>query len=341
MGMCQRLGYVDRANRGRKQQRCPVAYGGGFVLLLTWFCFAVMLTLGDVSGFWSAIFGERILLSSLVLSRPALVFGAALLGIFTLGFVDDVVPLSPSLKLFIQMMLAAWTVFVGGFQMSFFVEWTWLTAMITVLWLVFVINAFNLIDNMDGYCVLVAMVTLIFHGLAQAMTGHHLVALGTAMALGPLCAFAHFNCPPAKMYLGDAGSLSIGYFIGVLSISSTYFHEGQSLASLCLPLVMLGVPLFDVVTVMWRRYKTGAPLLVGDRRHFSHLLLEMGLTVRQVLFVMLCLSLMAGCSSLLLMRAQGHWGWLVLLQLLLCLLLVYSIGIWLRGQSHVVVPEKQ
>lgn len=331
--VCKSLGCVDPANQHRKHQNHAIPYGGGIALLLSWLSITTVVSLGEVNDLWVELLSQQIDRSNLIFYDKPMVFSMGLLGIFILGLVDDISPLSPKIKLCIQMIISTWTVFIGDLQMSFFLEWNWLTSTITVFWLTLVINAFNLIDNMDGYCVLMAITILIFHALDHAINEHHLVAFSIFITLGPLCAFARFNLPPARMYLGDAGSLSIGYLIGTLSISSTYFHEEQTSASLFLPLVMLGVPLFDVATVMWRRHRDGAPLLVGDRRHFSHHLLDMGLTMSQVLLIVLCMAVITGSSSLLLMRVEDPWGWLILSQLLTFLFLIYHLCTQLKGRT--------
>lgn len=316
------LGYVDHPDGERKQQERSIPYGGGVVMLASWMTWGLLVMIGEVLGLWGVIWGESLLMSMLVFSPSSFAVAFGLCAMFGLGLADDVMVLSPKIKLMVQLLIATVVVVFGDLSMSFFSEHEWLGMVGTVFWLVLITNAFNLIDNMDGYCVSVAAVTMFFHALSQMMTGHHLVAMATWMALGPLLAFGVKNLPPARMYLGDAGSLSLGFFMGLLSVSSTYYHEGQSSASVFLPLVMMGVPLFDVVTVMLRRYQLGKPLMEADRRHFSHRLLNLGFCVRDVLWIIAGLATMVGLSSLLLLRVEELMGWCLLLQLLLLFTLV-------------------
>jgi UDP-GlcNAc:undecaprenyl-phosphate GlcNAc-1-phosphate transferase len=142
------------------------------------------------------------------------------------------------------------------------------------------------------------------------------------MALGPVLAFGKWNCPPARMYLGDAGSLSLGFFIAILSVVSTYYHEGQSVISILTPLLILAIPLFDVATVMFIRFRLKKPYFLGDQNHFSHRLLRLGLSVPQALMVIFLLTAITGVAAVVLQHSNAWEGLFLLLQVLMILMVV-------------------
>ena len=307
----------------RKLQVQPVAYGGGFLFLLGLLSWGGIIFFAHLLGLLTWLFpNQSIVLDVLIHSSRAWFCGLGLLGMLCLGFVDDLWQLSPRTKFILQLVLVTSVVVGGDLRMSFFVQWSWVGYLGTILWVVLITNAFNLIDNMDGYSVVVTLVTLLVHGIILHVHGHFLIALVCGMALGPVLAFAKWNLPPAKMYLGDAGSLSLGYFVAVLSVVSTYYHEGQSVTSILTPLLMLAIPLFDVATVMFIRFRLKKPYFEGDRNHFSHRLLKLGLSVPQALTVIFLLTATTGVAAIVLQHSNAWQGLCLLLQVLMLLAVV-------------------
>jgi UDP-GlcNAc:undecaprenyl-phosphate/decaprenyl-phosphate GlcNAc-1-phosphate transferase len=296
--LCRHLNYVDHPNE-RKIQAVAIPYGGGIVLLLGCFFWGIVLFLGYELGLWAMVWPDQeILPEKLIQSDMVLSVGFGLLVMFGLGYLDDIFDCSPKLKLLVQFLTVAGVLKWSGLGMAYFWDQPWLGFILTVLWVVLITNAFNLIDNMDGYCSSVAIISLVVHVVLQVIHGHHLVAFATVMVLGPLLAFGQVNWPPAKLYLGDAGSLSLGFLMALLSIASTYYHPGQSLASYLTPILILAIPLFDVATVMWIRFRTKQPFFKGDRNHFSHRLMALGLSTRQALAVIIGMSCVTGLAAI-------------------------------------------
>jgi UDP-GlcNAc:undecaprenyl-phosphate GlcNAc-1-phosphate transferase len=320
-----RFGYLDHPG-DRKPQANPVPYGGGFVFLLGLLCWGVILLFAHGVGLLAWLFPHHSLLPRVLIhSSSAVLFGVGLVGMLCLGFLDDLWQLSPRVKLITQLLLVTWVVAMGDLRMSFFVEWSWLGYLGTILWVVLITNAFNLIDNMDGYSVIVTLVTLMVHGIILHGHGHFLMALVCCMALGPVLAFAQWNRPPAKMYLGDAGSLSLGFFVAMLSVASTYYHDGQSVISILTPLLVLAIPLFDVATVMFIRYRLKKPYFLGDHNHFSHRLLKLGLSVPQALAVIFLLTSTTGLAAIVLQHSNAWEGVCLLLQVMMILVVVLML----------------
>lgn len=301
-----RLGLMDWPS-GRKAHERPVAVTGGWGIFVT---FVLIVGVGTVVGGWLAerLPGHadplRAYMSNIAGIWPrvgAVVGGAAL--IFAVGAVDDLRPLGPRLKLAAQV-IGALALLPAGIAIKGFLPMP-LGWGLTVLWIVLLTNAFNLMDNMDGLCASVGLVICVVLALA-AWGGAEmwLPALFLCLA-GALGGFLLYNFSPASMFMGDAGSMSVGYLLGVFSILITYYERGvPSGLPILMPVAIMGVPLFDTISVMFIRWRAGKPLMVGDRNHFSHRLLAMGFGVRAAAVTIAALTGAVGLLAL----ALRHLG---------------------------------
>lgn len=197
-----------------------------------------------------------------------------------LGLVDDRRPLGPRVKLLV-MALATVPLLVAGVQVHGFLPWPWLGALVTVGWVVFITNSFNLMDNMDGLCGGVGAIVSLAFAVFSFFAGEWFMTAIYAALAGALLGFLFHNFNPARMFMGDNGALFIGYLIGALSVVSTYCGpEVPTAWPVLTPVIVLGVPIFDTLSVMWIRLRAGQPLMRGDKNHFSHRLLALGMTTR-------------------------------------------------------------
>ncbi len=215
---------------------------------------------------------------------PAFIVGS--LVVFFTGVVDDLVGLSPARKLFAQV-IAAFIVVAAGFRLDslalvpngVLLDLGPLAAPLAVLWIVGVTNAFNLIDGVDGLAGTVAVLAIL------AIIFVDLVSYGmqplfiTVAVLGAILGFLKFNASPARIFLGDGGSMAIGYFLAVRSVLASTGPRGEVYA--LLPLVILAFPLLDTFLAMGRRWLRGIPVSSADGRHVHHQLLALGLNARQ------------------------------------------------------------
>ena len=198
-----------------------------------------------------------------------------------LGLVDDRRPLGPWSKLAV-MTLAAALLPASGVRIEGFLPSPWMGAALTVVWVVFVMNSLNFLDNMDGLCAGVAAIIVLAFGLISFFAGEWFMAAIYAVLAGALLGFLRHNFSPARLFMGDNGSLFTGYMIGALSVLSTYYERDvPSRLPVLTPLIVLGVPIFDTMTVMWIRLRAGRPLMLGDRNHFSHRLVDLGMSPRR------------------------------------------------------------
>ncbi|MFQ5515278.1 MAG: glycosyltransferase family 4 protein [Myxococcota bacterium] len=267
-------------------------------------------------------------------SLPALALGLAL--ILGLGAYDDRRDLRAGYKLVGQILIAAGTWALGfrcgpvELPLGWMIEDALLPSfLVTILWIVVVTNAFNLIDGLDGLATGLGLLACLTIFVLASSNGTSVPVIGTLALAGALAGFLRYNAPPARIFLGDAGSMGIGYAIAVLSLGS--YQKSPTAVVLSVPLIALGLPLLDTAQAILRRtvrhveregpgglhpLRIGRALLTADRGHVHHLLVRTGWTPRRVLFSLYGLS--GGLSGLALWtrRASPELRWLLWLSLM-------------------------
>lgn len=257
--------------------------------------------------------------------------------VFTGGLIDDHRSLSPRAKLGWQVAgsLIAITL---GFRLDFYkMFWhhpagEYLIAIpFTLFWMIFVINAFNLLDNMDGLSGGVAAIATTFFAVYSYWQGEFFLAAAMVCLVGALLGFLHFNWNPSRIFMGDGGALLVGFLIAAFTCRCTYYHATpgsviewfvnpagvqtrQGLLSILTPLVIMAVPIFDTTTVVFIRWRNGKPLMVGDTNHFSHRLVALGLSQKHAVEIIYMVTIFTGLGALILQSAQVAQAILVFLQ---------------------------
>ena len=239
----------------------------------------------------------------------ALAFLAGALALHAMGLVDDRRPLGPRLKLAITILpalalalltdtrlLTLLDAYPGGYALS---------VAITVVWFLAVTNALNFIDNMDGLSAGVAMIASACFLVAALMSAQLFVASVLSLTVGACAGFLLFNFPPARIFMGDGGSLVLGFTLAFLTTRTTYTGEsptGEPLAggwyALFMPLVILAVPLYDMLSVTLIRVRQGKSPMVGDLQHLSHRLVKRGLSRRAAVLVIWGMTGATGISGI-------------------------------------------
>lgn len=239
------------------------------------------------------------------------------------GLIDDRRNLGPWLKLLAQAAAATAAALLLEVRVLT-VAGPALSVIATVFWLVAITNAFNFLDNMDGLSAGMAAICAGALLAAAAGTGQLFVAAWLCIILGALLGFLPHNYPPARVFMGDAGSLVVGFLLGVASCLTTYVQPGQAhwLYGALVPLVVMAVPLYDMVSVVSLRLRDRKSPMVGDRRHFSHRLVRRGMSVRTaVLTIYLCTGATA-VGATLLPRVDPVGAMLIFAQTMAILLII-------------------
>ncbi len=284
--------FLDHPDGGRKQHVTALPRVGGIAIVISYAAtFAIALAL----PFSYTYVLHNALPDILRLSLVGLV-------IFLTGVIDDLVGLKAKQKL-IGIVGASMLAYWGGIRVDihsvhFLPQWPWLGFAITVVWLVGCTNAFNLIDGMDGLAAGVGLVAAITMLVAALTQGNLPLALATMPLVGCLLGFLRYNFNPASVFLGDSGSLLIGFLMGCFG--ALWSEKSVTLVAMIVPLLAVSIPLLDVMLSIVRRFLRNRPIFQGDRGHIHHKLLDRGfstkgavLTIYAFCTVMAVLSLVA------------------------------------------------
>jgi len=298
-----RFGIVDRPDGNLKRHGQPVAYLGGLAIYVA-FLLALSLTFE---------FSEQVL--GLLLAGSLVVL---------LGLIDDLGQLSPWTKLAGQ----AVAVFVL-LKSGIYIQLTWLpwaaSLALSVLWMLAVINAFNLIDIMDGLSAGTAAVAALILLVVAELNANPPAALILAALAGAALGFLRYNFEPARIYMGDSGSQLLGLMLGALAMELAY-TERNPLAAVA-PGLILGVPLFDMLFVMYIRRRRGLPVMLGSPDHVALRLRRWRLTTKQTVLVSYAVTGLLGAAAVALTLLSAAGAQIVLA---VVLLLGLAAATWLR-----------
>jgi len=338
--LAPRWGLVDRPNQ-RKVHTTPIPLGGGVAIglgVVGTFCLgqiALVYAVKAGAAPWVPEF-VRPHLTGMMQQSPALwciLLGASIL--MLVGLVDDRFGLDWRLRLAVQVGVAAVCVITQGWRLTAFIDvphvaWV-VSVLLSTLWIVALVNSFNMLDNMDG---LSGGVALIAAGVLAAVllispdpstNRPQLFVAGFLLVLaGSLLGFLWHNRPPAKIFMGDAGAYFIGFCIAIATLLATYTgYTGRPHAILA-PLCVMAVPLYDMGTVIWIRIRQGRSPFEADKNHFSHRLVELGLSKGQAVLTIYLTTATCGLGALLLHQVNLFGAGIVLLLVLsvLCLIAI-------------------
>ncbi len=251
--------------------------------------------------------------------------------LFGLGLTDDRRGCSPLLRLLIEFAVAGFVVYVLEFRLTAYIGVPWLTGILSMVWIVGVINSFNMLDNMDGLsggvaAIIAAVMATVMLTTPDPGTARPqlFVAVLLLIVFGALLGFLWHNRPPAKIFMGDAGSYLVGFLIAVAMLMATYAGTEDRPHAMLAPLCAMAVPLYDMTTVLWIRVREGRSLFVGDRSHFSHRLVELGLSRTQAVLTIYLVTATCGLAAILLTHVSIAQAAMVL-GIVACMLLLVVI----------------
>lgn len=321
-----RWGLMDRpGGRKRHARETPRSGGLGFVSVMLAALLAGLAVSsagavlhGWLEG-WGAVDAPALgyLLTASGRAWSVGVLCAAVLALLVVGLLDDRRGCSAWCKLAAQVAVAVLVVYVGEVRLTAFLPWG-LAGVLTVVWLVLMCNALNFLDHADGLAASTALVGCVALGVVSMVHGQYFVPLLAACIAGPLAGFLWWNLPPARLFMGDAGSQPLGLLLGVLAVFTTYTADTDGQAArvlpLLTPLLVFALPLYDAGYTLWCRARRGASLLSADDGHLGHRLARGGLGPRGCLAVVVLLSVSAGAAGISLQWLEDRWAWLAVLQ---------------------------
>ena len=318
--MATRRGWVSLPQHGRHIHESPLPRLGGVAIFLA-FSVSLIAWLGLSLAFPRLLDG----LAPTTLLR---IYVPACL-IFCLGIYDDLRGAGPYLKFAVQA-IAGVMLFASGMRILNlpvifgFHSLPWFVGLpLTVLWVVAVTNAFNLIDGLDGLAAGSALFSTMVFFVVALVNHSWLFSLMSVTLAGAILGFLRFNFNPATIFLGDSGSLFIGFMLSALALAGA--QKAPTFVAVAIPVVSFGLPILETLLSIVRRLISGRPIFTADREHIHHKLLQMGFSHRQVVIVLYAVSAIFAMLSLFLLWPTGSTLGLVLA--------VVGTGIWL-GVQH-------
>lgn len=308
----------------------------------------VMPRLGGLGIYLSFVIGLVALLpfipDSYISSRDLDFVGAFLVGgtmIVLLGALDDRFDLSAKLKLLIQIATACVVVFGFDIKIEFAnipfhtyssVE-TWMSIPFTILWIVGVTNAINLIDGLDGLAAGVSAIAIGTIAVMAFIMGNEITAVLCLLLLGSILGFLYFNFHPAKIFMGDSGSLFLGFSLALLSLLG---FKQVAIVSFLTPLILIGVPLSDTMFAIVRRWMQKKPIFSPDKGHLHHCLRELGFSHRQTVLIIYGIAAFFGVLAIIQSSAalySANWVTFVVICIMVFFLQIGAEVIGLIGKT--------
>lgn len=331
MRLALRSGFVDHPGE-RKIHTQPIPYGGGLAVALG---FGLTMGLALMCVYLQhthQVFKSLPETAAAYVPNVFMKLGELLtllglgFGILVLGMLDDRYKLPVWVRLGAES--AAAVVFALRVEaLDLFKAGPAVSVAVTVAWMVIVTNMFNLLDHFDGLSSGVFIVSGLCFFIVAVITEQLFIACTTAALVGAALGFFLFNRPPAKIFLGDGGSLFLGFMLAALTVLFTFYRSGYQLYTYAVPLAILAVPVFDTARVVLIRLRERRSIFQADKNHIAHRLTALGLRPWAVLAVVLGLTLVSGLAAVLLYSANDAAAVAILAQLVLVFLIVTTLEV--------------
>lgn len=292
--LAKKIGAIDVPKDERRMHTDAVPLIGGLAIFLGFLVSTVVFTpVDDITT------DKKI---------AAILCGALIMVI--LGVFDDKYALSAKFKLAVQIVAAAIPVIAGvkierimlPFMESGGIEFGWLAYPITILWIVALTNAVNLIDGLDGLAAGVSAIASISMFLIALMQGNYPIAVMSAALVGSCFGFLPYNFSPASIFMGDTGSTFLGFVMASLSVLGLF--KIHAIISFAVPFIAFGIPIFDTSFAIFRRIKEHRPIMSPDRGHLHHRLVDMGFTHKQAVLIIYAICVILGAVAVLSFKSK-------------------------------------
>lgn len=318
-----RIGAVDVPKDNRRMHKKPTARLGGLAIFF---------------GFIISV----LLFANIDRELLGLIIGCLI--IVTLGIFDDIYALSAKLKLAVQI-VAALCPILAGVRIDFirvpsfiteygYIGLGWFAIPVTLIWILAITNATNLLDGLDGLACGVSSISALTLLCIAIIVGESEVAFVTSALAGACFGFLPYNFNPAKLFMGDTGALFLGFVLACVSVQGLF--KGYAVISLAAPILVLGLPIFDTVSAILRRLKNHQPIMAPDRGHLHHRLIDAGFSQKRAVttIYVLCLILCIVAVGLIATGAISLW-------VLALVLLGFILFLWLTPRIIETLTDKE
>ncbi|WP_138203935.1 glycosyltransferase family 4 protein [Haloimpatiens lingqiaonensis] len=307
--LAKKVGAIDIPKDERKIHKKPIPLLGGLSIYIA---FALALIIKR-----EALTTEEI---GILISASVIVLG---------GFIDDLKELKPYEKLLFQVVAA---LILIGFGTSIklitnpfsatklYLNLKWLSIPLTIMWVVGITNAFNLIDGLDGLAAGVAFISSITIFIIAILNNRADAAILTIILCGAILGFLPYNFNPASIFMGDTGSQLLGFLLAAISITGAI--KSAAAFAISVPILALGLPIYDTLFAMVRRKINGKPIMKADRGHLHHRLLDMGLSQKKAVIIMYIISAVLGGISIIAMQISNQRAYFLVTAVIIVIVLV-------------------
>ena len=324
--LCIRFDFVDYPKKDRWHKK-PTAILGGIAIFMAVFVSLIFL--------FKELLNYEYITNNPHSKEFGLIIGVG--SVFLLGLFDDIYHIKPQIKLLGQIIIAAVVVYMGiKIEM---ISSPFISIPLTILWIVGITNAFNLLDNMDGLSSGVAFIGSGILFIYTYLNGDSGMANLALILSGAALGFLIYNFYPSSIFMGDSGSMTLGFCLSCIALMGTWQHASNLLITMLVPVMILVVPIFDTTFVSLTRKIHGRPISAGGKDHTSHRLVSLGLSERKAVFVLFAISLAFGGVVVL-----GTWLniFLILIIALVSGVVLFFFGVFLGGiQVYETVQEDQ
>lgn len=320
-----KIGAVDVPKDNRRMHKTPIPRVGGLAIYL---------------GFLVSV----LIFGTMTSELQAILLGSVIL--ILLGVVDDVVALSPKIK-FIGQIAAAVIVMTAGVRIEVLsnpfggnvFRLGWVSYPITLLWIVGMINAVNFIDGLDGLACGVSSIASLTVFTIALLVAEPYVAIIMAALTGACFGFLPYNLNPAKIFMGDTGSMFLGYMLAVMSINGLF--KLYAIISFIVPFLILGLPIFDTAFAIVRRLLKGQSPLQADRGHIHHRLVDLGFDQKQSVAILYAVSVVLGLAAVIFTTSGEMKIAILAVAILLCFFFAMNIKVSHKKQEGQKAPDEE
>jgi len=310
-----KVGAIDVPDGKRRVHKSPIPRLGGLAIFFGFIC--AVFSFADIDN-----------------QMRGILIGAFL--IVAIGILDDVKQLKASVKLIVQIAAAIIVVChdvkITAISVPSFIinggilPLKWMSIPLTILWIVGVTNAVNLIDGLDGLAVGISSIATFSMFFIAILAGEPTVALIVAALAGGCLGFLPYNFNPAKIFMGDTGSTFLGFILSVICIQGLF--KGYAVISFIIPFLILGLPIFDTSVAIIRRIHDKRPIMGADRGHLHHKLIDMGFSQKQTVAILYVIAMLLGLSAVVLIEQGAQTAFLLISVVLLLLIFGGRIISW-------------